>query len=108
MEYDKKHKLQLKNILATKLKQHFTNTIANEKLNKKRISALQSQIDTVEEQLVLNKITKEQFDKYHKKYADDINQLQKETEQQQKVSANLEKAIEKGLKYAENLHQNVG
>ena len=104
MEYDKKHKLQLKNILATKLKQHFTNTIANENLNKKRISALQNQIDTVEEQLVLNKITKEQFDKYHKKYADDINQLQKETEQQQKVSANLEK----GLKYAENLHQNVG
>ena len=31
--------------------------------------------------------------------------MQQETQQQQKVSANLEKAIEKGLKYAENLHQ---
>ena len=36
LEYDKKHKLQLKNILAAKLKQHFTNNISDEKLNKKK------------------------------------------------------------------------
>lgn len=36
MEYDKKHKLQLKNILAAKLKQHFTDNISEKKLNKKK------------------------------------------------------------------------
>jgi len=32
----------------------------------------------------LNKITKEQFDKYQKKYAADINQMQQKKQQQQK------------------------
>ena len=62
-------------------------------------------METVEEQLVLNKISKEQFDKYNNKYADEVRELEAELLQSKKMSSNLEKAVTKSFKIAEKLHQ---
>ncbi len=103
--YNKKYKSALKEILENKLKQYFANTVVDEKLNKKRITEIKNKIETAEEQLVLNKITKEQYEKFYKKYTEEINQIEQESYKHQKTSSNLEKVVEKGLKIAENLHQ---
>ena len=103
--YDKKNVQSLKCILENKLRTQFANDAIDEKPNKKRISEIKSQMETIEEQLVLNKITKEQFDKYYNKYSDEIRGLETELEQSKKMSSNLEKAIEKSLKIVQNLHQ---
>ena len=59
----------------------------------------------MEERFVLNEITKELYEKFSKKYTEQILQLRKETQQSREVSSNLEKAVEKGLEYSENFCQ---
>ncbi|MBY0346890.1 MAG: hypothetical protein GTN67_00095 [Hydrotalea flava] len=59
----------------------------------------------LEERLVINEISKEQYQKFSKKYIDAIRELSEELEQKQNMSSNLEKAIDKGLKIAKNISQ---
>ena len=53
----------------------------------------------------MNEITKEQFDKFTSKYSEELNQLTQEIKTNANSSSNLEKAVEKGLKIAENISQ---
>ncbi|RTL53186.1 MAG: hypothetical protein EKK39_04975 [Sphingobacteriales bacterium] len=59
----------------------------------------------LEERLVINEISKEQYQKFSQKYTNAIRKLSEELEQNQNMSLNLEKAIEKGLKIAKNINQ---
>ena len=104
-EYKMNNKDKLRLLLQQKLKQHFVDQQSDEKINKKRISELQGQLNILEERFVLNEISKEQYEKYRKKYAEEIRQLLDETKQHHEISSNLEKAVEKGLEFAENFRQ---
>jgi site-specific DNA recombinase len=103
--YDKKNLQSLKSILEDKLRNQFANDSIDERPTKKRIGEIKGQMEIAEEQLVLNKISKEQFDKYHNKYADEIRELEAELLQSKKMSSNLEKAVAKSFKIAENIYQ---
>lgn len=101
-----KDKIQiLKSILEDKLKNIIVENIVDEKPIKKRISEVRNQIETVEEQMVLGKITKEQYDKYYTKYINEVRELEIELHHSSKMSSNLNKALEKSLEIAQNLSQ---
>jgi site-specific DNA recombinase len=91
--------------LQQKLEQHFSKTESDEILSKKRISELQGKIDLLEERCVLNEITKDQQQKFSKKYTQDIAELTDELSRYKKTSSNLQNAIEKGLDLAEDISQ---
>jgi site-specific DNA recombinase len=105
IEYNKKYKSKLKEILVDKLQNQYTSNQFDEKINTKRIVELQSQLDTLEERYVLGKIEKEQYDKFAIKYQEQIDALRYEIEQNKNLSSNLNIAIEKGLNIAENISQ---
>ncbi len=104
-EYDRSTKDNLRLILLKKLSKNIENNKVDSVTNKKRISELQNILSNLEERFVLNEITKEQFDKFTSKYSDELNQLTQEIKTNANSSSNLEKAIEKGLKIAENISQ---
>jgi hypothetical protein len=54
---------------------------------------------------VLGEITKEQHVKYSSLYGKQIEAIEQEVDQSGKISFYLELAVEKGLKYAQNLRQ---
>jgi chromosome segregation ATPase len=88
----------LKSILEDKIRNQFANDSIDEKPTKKRISEIKGQMEIAEEQLVLNKNSKEQFGKYHNKYADEVRELEAALQQYKKMSSNLEKTVAKVLK----------
>ena len=104
-EYNNLVKDKLKQILIKKLSKNIANNKDAAFTNKKRISELQNILSNLEERFVLNEITKEQHDKFTSKYSDELNQLTQEIKTNANSSSNLEKAIEKGLKIAENISQ---
>jgi len=104
-EYDLKYKDRLKNILLDKLKHRFSDDQANEKNSRKRITEIKSQLEKVEERFVLGEISKEQYEKFSALYSGQIKSIEQEIDQSGKISSNLELAVEKGLKYAQNLRQ---
>jgi len=53
----------------------------------------------------LGKISKEQYEKFSTPYSGQIKTIEQEIDQPSKISSNLEIAVEKGLKYAQNLSQ---
>ena len=102
-EFNKTYKPKLKEALVKRLEEKFKEHKENIQVNKKRISELQNQIDKLEERFVLNEITKEQFEKFSKKYLTEKNTLIQEIAGSADISSNLEKAVSKGLEMAENL-----
>ncbi len=104
-EYNKTTKDKLRLILLNKLSKKMANNKVDSVTNKKRISELQNILSKLEERFVLNEITKEQFDKFTSKYSEELNQLTQEIKTNANSSSNLEKAVEKGLKIAENISQ---
>ena len=90
-------------VLQKKLAAQLENKQVDVTANKKRISELKKQIELLEERFVLNEITAEQFAKFSKKYQSDIDTLNQEISQQGNISSNLNKAVEKGLKIAQNI-----
>lgn len=105
LEYNSQYKNQLKTLLKQKLEKHFQESKTDVRQNKKRITELTSQINTLEERFVLGDISKELYDKYVNKYKSDLEKLSVQNDQTEKMSSNLEKAVEKTLKYAENISQ---
>ena len=69
------------------------------------MSELKGQLEPLEERFALNQISKEQFEKSFKKYSDEITGLNHEMRLHNKMSSNLEHAIEKGIAIAGNLRQ---
>jgi site-specific DNA recombinase len=104
-EYDESTKDKLRLVLLKKLSKNIENNKVDSVTNKKRITELQNILSKLEERFVLNEITKEQFDKFTSKYNDELNQLTQEIKTNANSSSNLEKAVEKGLKIAENISQ---
>ena len=104
-EFDFKYKVKSQQIIDTKLTKLLLNNQIDEKANKKRITELTNQIDILEERFVLNEITGEMFTKFSKKYKEEIDKIHKENTQHGSLSSNLNKAIEKSLKIAENISQ---
>jgi len=104
-EYDQKYQERLRKILTEKLKVHFADAEASEKNNRKRISELKGQLEKVEERFVLGEISKEQYMKFSSLYEQQIKNIELEMGQFEKISSNLEKAVEKGLVIAQNLRQ---
>ena len=104
-EFDYKYKDKLQQIIDTKLTKLLLNNQIDEKANKKRITELTNQIDILEERFVLNEITGEMFTKFSKKYKEEIDKIYEENTQHGNLSSNLNKAIEKSLKIAENISQ---
>lgn len=62
-----------------------------------------SLIEKLEERFVLNEITKEQFEKFSKKYRQEQELLTAEMRNNKVNSSNLEKAVEKGMGIAQNI-----
>ncbi|MBM3418253.1 MAG: hypothetical protein FJY17_04950 [Bacteroidetes bacterium] len=60
-------------------------------------------MEKVEERFVLGEISKEQYEKFSTLYSGQIKAIEQEIDQSDKISSNLELAVEKGLKYAQNL-----
>lgn len=104
-EYDPKYQDRLRKILLDKLKSKFSDDQANEKNFRKKIAEVKGQLEKVEERFVLGEITKEQHVKYSSLYGKQIEAIEQEIDQSGKISSNLELAVEKGLKYAQNLRQ---
>ena len=104
-EYDQKYQERLRKILTEKLKVHFADAEASEKNNRKRISELKGQLEKVEERFVLGEISKEQYMKFSSLYEQQIKNIELEMGQFEKISSNLEKAVEKGLVITQNLRQ---
>jgi hypothetical protein len=104
-EYRKEHKEKLRELLTDKLMQYFSSQKVDETINKKRISELEGQLELLEERFVLNQISKEQFEKFFKKYSDEITGLNHEIHLHNEMISNLENAIEKGIAIAGNLRQ---
>lgn len=104
-EYDQKYQERLRKILTEKLKVHFADAEASEKNSRKRISELKGQLEKVEERFVLGEISKEQYMKFSSLYEQQIKNIELEIGQFEKISSNLEKAVEKGLVIAQNLRQ---
>ena len=104
-QYDLKYKDRLKNILLDKLKGRFADDQTNEKNSRKRVTEIKGQLEKVEERFVLGEISKEQYEKFSTLYSAQIKSIEQELDQSGKISSNLELAVEKGLKYAQNLRQ---
>lgn len=104
-QYDVKYKEKLKSILYAKLKSRFAGEHESEMQNRKRIAEISGQLEKIEERFVLGGITQEQYTKYSTLYKKQIENLEQEIEQIGKISSNLEKAVQKGLDYAQNLSQ---
>ena len=105
IEYNKKYKNKLKEILIHKLQNQYVSNQLDETVNLKRISELKSQIDTLEERYALGKIEKEPFKKFTAKYKEEITILYAELDENKNLSSNITIAIEKGLQIAENISQ---
>ena len=95
----------MQQIIDTKLNKLLLINQIDEKANKKRITELTNQIDILEERFVLNEITGKLFTKFSKKYKEEIDKIHEENTQPGNLSSNLNKAIEKSLKIAENISQ---
>ena len=104
-EYKEIYKPKLKAALIKGLEERLQEKVSNEQLNKKRISELQTQIDKLEERFVLNEISKEQFEKFTKKFEREKTVLVEENDNCQMISSNLEKAVEKGLDIVQNISE---
>lgn len=104
-EFDSDLKEKLKEKLKVRLSSYFDLSQADESYNKKRIAELQNNLNLLEERYVLNEITREQFDKFSKKYTTEIEKLRQETRNFSEMSSNLENTIEKGLSIAVNASQ---
>ena len=104
-EYDVKYKTRLKDAIKKAIEDRMKDSVTNLDLNRKRISELQSKIDNIEERFVLDEITKEQFEKFTRKFKEDKNLLSQENENSILLSSNLEKAVIKGLEIAENISE---
>ena len=102
-QYDIQFKDKLQQALYNILEKKLQDRIIDEKANKKRISEIKGTIDKLEERFVLDEITKEQYQKFLKKFQEDINVLEKECADMSSSSSNLQKAITRGLEIAENI-----
>ena len=105
LTYKEIYKPKLKAALIKGLEERLQEKVSNEQLNKKRISELQTQIDKLEERFVLNEISKEQFEKFTKKFEREKTVLVEENDNCQMISSNLEKAVEKGLDIVQNISE---
>lgn len=104
-EFNKILKDDLKSSLLKKLTDRFRDQIEVIKTNKSRMTELTNQIEGMEERFVLGEITREQWRKYSEKLSYQKELLLREIEDNEKISSNLEKVVEKGLQIAENLQQ---
>ncbi|MES2431707.1 MAG: recombinase family protein [Bacteroidota bacterium] len=104
-EYDKKYKVKLQELLTQKLGVEILDKKEDVTISKKKVTELRHQLDKLEERFVLSEISQELFEKFSKKYKTEITSLNEEIERHGKISSNLEKAVQKGLDYAENLSQ---
>ena len=103
--YDMKYKEKLKSMLLEKLKSRFAGEHEIEKHRRKRISEIRGQLEKIEERFVLGEISPEHYTKYSSLYKSQIEKIEQEIDQVGKISSNLEKAVQKGLDYAQNLSQ---
>jgi site-specific DNA recombinase len=102
-EYKKEYKNILAKLLSEKLKIRLTQSVAESKLLKKKLSEKQTAIDKIEEKFVLGQINAELFEKYSTKYKQELNELQQELDHSTIDSSNLDKGIEKCLQIAQNI-----
>jgi site-specific DNA recombinase len=102
-EYDKQYKLKLKEAIKNEITSKLKDKLISVNLNNKRISELQNLLDRLEERFILDEISKEQFEKFSKKYIQNKLQLKQENEESDFSSSNLEKAIIKAMEIAENI-----
>lgn len=103
--FDSSYKEKLAQLLIEKMKSRFVDDEENEKTVRKRISEIKGQLQKIEERFVLGEITSEQYQKYSGLYGKQVEDLQQEVVEVGKISSNLEKAVAKGLKYAQNISQ---
>jgi site-specific DNA recombinase len=101
--YNKAFHKTLKSKLVTKLRERLEDTIADSVLLKKRETELQNQIEKLEERFILGELKSELYEKYDKKYREQLMKIKAELTEKSFDSSNLEKAVEKMLAMAENL-----
>ena len=102
-QYNKAFYKTLKCKLITKLKDRLADTIADSVLLKKRETELQNQIEKLEERFILGELKIELYEKYDKKYRDELVKIRTELTDKSFDSSNLEPAVEKMLAMAANL-----
>ncbi len=101
--YNVEYKEKLKSLLLEKLKSRFADELENEKLSRKKITEITAQLEKIEERFVLGEITNDQYTKYSSIYKTQIANIEQEIQQLGKISSNLEKAVQTGLNYAQDL-----
>ena len=102
-QYNTQYKNALQEAICLLLKGKLDDQIDNEKLSKKRITELKSSLDKLEERFVMGEISREQYQKFFKKFQDDLKNLECENPKLKFKSSNLDIAIQKGLEIAENI-----
>jgi len=102
-EYQKKHKATIKAKLIKALKVKISFAASESKSLRKKLTEKQNQLERVEEKFVLGEIKEELYEKFRKKYHDEIEVLSKELNNCDFESSNLETAVEKCLLIAQNI-----
>jgi len=94
-EYEKQHKKRIIELLTQKIKDRLKENNTNQTANIRRISELKNIIENLEERYVLNEISKDQYEKFCKKYKSEKMILEEENSKSAVLSSNLEKAKKK-------------
>lgn len=102
-EYNKHYKSSLKKILEEKIRRRLEHQINDNVQLKKRLTEIENQLEGMEKRHVLGDLKEELYEKYSKKFKEEIAQIRQELESGTFDSSNLNLVIEKGLRMAENL-----
>lgn len=102
-EFQKEYQPKLKKLLHQKLNEKLFQTVDEAKNLKKKITEKETQLENIEEKFMNDSINKELYDKYTKKYREDINNLRADLRKCDIDGSNFEKATEKCLSIAQDL-----
>ena len=102
-EYQKKHRSVLKSKITEQLKKTVKSAATESALLKSKLTQKKALLESIEEKFVNDDISKELFEKYHKKYSEEVSLLEQEISKSNFESSNLEKAVEKCPAIAQNI-----
>ena len=92
-----KHKLKIEKRVTDIVSAKFEDQLKEQEAKKKKITELKNKIEQLELRFIEREITKELFDKYMDKYAQENKELEREIANSDFKSSNLEKIIKKGI-----------
>ena len=104
-EYKNVYENRLKKLIIEEFRKKIANNIEENTQLKKKLSETKNKLEKIEERYVTDEISLEIFDKFSKKYKEDIQKIDENLSKRGFESSNLEKAAVKGLKIAQNISQ---